>query len=106
MGLRHHDVALSQGSDTVSGIMLLGLVVFSIAFYPFVELASRRIKRKTLFFFTLGTFLVVIPMVTLSGMLGVPAWMPISALATNRAALPKPRRVHGQKARIPEGCQG
>lgn len=69
---------LSQGSDTVSGIMLLGLVVFSIAFYPFVELASRRIKRKTLFFFTLGTFLVVIPMVTLSGMLGVPAWMQLA----------------------------
>ena len=69
---------LAQGPDTVSGIMLLGLVVFSILFYPLVDKLAQNYRRKTLFFFTLATFLVIIPMVTLSGMLGIPAWIQLA----------------------------
>lgn len=66
---------LGQGSDTISGLMLLGLVVFSILFYPLVDKLAQKYRRKSLFFFTLGTFLFVIPMVTVSGMLGIPAYI-------------------------------
>jgi len=44
-------------------------------FYPMVDKLAHRYRRKTLFFFTLATFLVVIPLVTLSGMLGIPAYI-------------------------------
>ena len=64
---------LSQGSDTISGLMMLGLVVLSIAFYPLVDRLAHKFRRKHLFMVSLSSFVVVIPIVTLSGMLGIPA---------------------------------
>jgi|GEM_PF-433357 len=69
---------LSQGADTISGLMLLGLIIFSIIFYPVVDRMAGKFRKKTLFFVSLGSFLVVIPLVTLAGLLGIPAWLQLA----------------------------
>jgi GPH family glycoside/pentoside/hexuronide:cation symporter len=64
---------LSQGPDTISGLMLLGLVVFSIGFYPLVDKLAAKYRRKTLMMISLAFFAICIPLVTLSGRMGIPA---------------------------------
>ncbi len=63
----------TQG-DLVASLLLLGLVVVTAFLFPLADRLARRFHKKDLFMASLGSFAVVLPLVTLSGQVpGVPA---------------------------------
>lgn len=60
--------------DMVASLLLLGLVVVTAFLFPLADRLARRFRKKDLFMACLGSFAVVLPIVTLSGQVpGVPA---------------------------------
>ncbi len=69
----------SQG-DMVASLLLLGLVVVTAFLFPLADRLARRYRKKDLFMACLGSFAVVLPLVTLSGQVpGVPAMAQVVA---------------------------
>lgn len=68
-------VVEDEGSgDMVASLLLLGLVVVTAFLFPLADRLARRFRKKDLFMASLGSFAVVLPLVTLSGQVpGVPA---------------------------------
>ncbi len=63
----------TQG-DMVASLLLLGLVVATAFLFPLADRLAGRFRKKDLFMASLGSFALVLPLVTLSGQVpGVPA---------------------------------
>lgn len=54
-------------ADMIASLLLLGLVVITAFIFPVVDRLANRFKKKDLFMFSLISFAVVLPLVTLSG---------------------------------------
>lgn len=67
-------------ADMVASLILLGLVVVTAFLFPLADWLARRFRKKDLFMACLGSFAVVLPVVTLSGQVpGVPAAVQVVA---------------------------
>lgn len=66
--------------DMVASLLLLGLVVVTAFLFPLADRLAGRFRKKDLFMASLGSFAVVLPLVTLSGQVpGVPATVQVVA---------------------------
>ncbi|NOZ01712.1 MAG: MFS transporter [Deltaproteobacteria bacterium] len=65
----------AQG-DMVASLMLLGLVLFTALLYPVAVKLSERLKKRDLMMLSLGSFVIVLPLVTFTGQIPfVPAML-------------------------------